>query len=403
METDSTIIKKRGRKPKSPKLELVKVIKKRGRKPKIKDDESDDKPKIHKKRGRKPKPKIDEEVKIPKKRGRKPKDKYSVVDNVLNLNNNEEHIILHLPIKSKDLLNSELIENKLLRYNPEINVPKPYEPNKITSNIISPYPFNIEDPDIKTVSNKIEGDYISEKIETETNSKQSLTMNITEKDKNINKNYDEILDNLSTKREMDINISGTKTKNSVLLINFLDSNKKKIWPSSTNIDCFWCCHPFDGPPCGLPCKCVNDQFNVYGIFCSPECAAAYNFDNNTFNEMWEIYSLLNLLYRKVYNDKNIKIKLAAPKETLKIFGGSLSIKDFRMYNTNYSREFNIIKPPMISIIPQQEFKCVQNLNTSKKNLSISNFSEKDLRLKRSKPYIGSKNTLEKCMNLKCKK
>ena len=124
METDSTIIKKRGRKPKSPKLELVKVIKKRGRKPKIKDDESDDKPKIHKKRGRKPKPKIDEEVKIPKKRGRKPKDKYSVVDNVLNLNNNEEHIILHLPIKSKDLLNSELIENKLLRYNPEINAPR---------------------------------------------------------------------------------------------------------------------------------------------------------------------------------------------------------------------------------------------------------------------------------------
>ena len=226
------------------------MIKKRGRKPKIKDDESDDKPKIHKKRGRKPKPKIDEEVKIPKKRGRKPKDKYSVVDNVLNVNNNEEHIILHLPIKSKDLLNSELIENKLLRYNPEINVPKPYEPNKLTCNIISPYPFNIEDTDIKTNSTKIDNDYISGKIETETTSSQSLTMNITEKDKDIKKNYDEILDNLSTKREQDINISGTKTKNSVLLINFLDSNKKKIWPSSTNIDCFWCCHPFDNFPFG---------------------------------------------------------------------------------------------------------------------------------------------------------
>ena len=144
---------------------------------------------------------------------------------------------MHLPIKSKDLLNSELIENKLLRYDPEINVPKPYEPNKITSNIISPYPFNIDDNDIKTDTNKIDNEYTTEKIENETNSTQSLTMNITEKEKD-NKNYNEILENLSTKRELDINISGTKTKNSVILINFLDSNKKKIWPSSTNIDCF---------------------------------------------------------------------------------------------------------------------------------------------------------------------
>ena len=219
-------------------------------------------------------------------------------------------------------------------------------------------------------------------------------------------NCEEIINKITNKRKKDLeSFSNIIINNSVesMLIQFKEANKTRYWPDSTSIYCWWCCHPFDGPPCGLPCKCVNDQFNVYGIFCSPECAAAYNFDNNTFNEMWEIYSLLNLLYRKVYNDKNIKIKLAAPKETLKIFGGSLSIKDFRMYNTNYSREFNIIKPPMISIIPQQEFKCVQNLNTSKKNLSISNFSEKDLRLKRSKPYIGSKNTLEKCMNLKCKK
>ena len=345
-----------------------------------------------------------EEVKIPKKRGRKPKDKYSVVDNVLTVNNNDEHIILHLPIKSKDLLNSELIENKLLRYNPEINVPKPYEPNKLTCNIISPYPFNIEDTDIKTNSTKIDNDYISGKIETETTSSQSLTMNITEKDKDIKKNYDEILDNLSTKREQDINISGTKTKNSVLLINFLDSNKKKIWPSSTNIDCFWCCHPFDNFPFAIPIKYTYNKFEVYGNFCSPECASAYIFDsNNEGDEIWERYSLLNILYKKIVNNKHTNIKLAPPRIILKNFGGKLSVEEFRECNGDYNHDYKVTLPPMISIIPTME-ETNYNISKKKKFVPIDKDriykANEDLRLRRSKPLPDAKNTLESCMRLK---
>ena len=107
--------------------------------------------------------------------------------------------------------------------------------------------------------------------------------------------------------------------------------------------------------------------------------------------------------KNFFEFKTNPLLMCEPKETLKIFGGNLSIKDFRMYNTNYAREFKIIKPPMISIIPQQEFKCVQK-KISHKLLHINNLEKSnELLLKRSKPYIASKNTLEKCMNLKCKK
>ena len=33
---------------------------------------------------------------------------------------------------------------------------------------------------------------------------------------------------------------------------------------------------------------------------------------------------------QAFNDKNIKIKVASPRQTLKIFGGNLTIKEFRI-------------------------------------------------------------------------
>ena len=195
-------------------------------------------------------------------------------------------------------------------------------------------------------------------------------------------------------------------------LQFNEANKTNdSWPLSTSIHCWWCCHPFDGAPCGLPYEYLDNKFHVYGIFCSPECAASYNFDNTTGDEIWERYSLLNFLYRKIYNDNNIKIKLASPRQILKIFGGKLTIKEFRQLNSNYLKTYKLIIPPMVSIIPQQEFNCIDkgfNSNLDKKYVTIkktdiSNNNNTELRLKRSKPFISDKNTLEKCMNLKLNK
>ena len=60
---------------------------------------------------------------------------------------------------------------------------------------------------------------------------------------------------------------------------------------------------------------------------------------------------------------------------------------------------------MISIIPQQEFNFIDNgfnSKLSKKYVAIQKdkISNNELRLKRSKPFVPVKNTLEKCMKLK---
>ena len=169
------------------------------------------------------------------------------------------------------------------------------------------------------------------------------------------------------------------------------ANKNNKWPNKTNIDCLWCCHSFDTYPFGIPIKIVDNTATMFGNFCSPECAAAYNFDSNNI-ETWERYSLLNYLY-------NNKIKLAPPRLCLKRFGGKLSINEFRKTNNNYDKNFMILLPPMISVIPMVEEINMNEYDYELNNSNSNNFN--NLKLKRSKPLPDTMNTLENCMNLKC--
>ena len=188
---------------------------------------------------------------------------------------------------------------------------------------------------------------------------------------------------------------------------FQQHNQEKTWPSSTNIHCFWCCHHFDNlTPCTLPVQKKESHYIVFGCFCSPECAAAYNFhEGDDTQEIWNRYSLLNLLYKNVYACKNLKIKLAPPRSVLKMFGGTLTIKEFREYNINYGRKISVNMPPMLSITQQIEETNTDNKNEYKKkfipldDVRVKN-ADINLRLKRKTPVSVSQNTLENCMSLK---
>lgn len=423
--------KKRGRKPK-PKEENSSseknTPKKRGRKPKPKEGNQLLDSNIPKKRGRKPKPKhpLDLLPKIPKKRGRKPKDKYGFgvsqikSNNNITINNDNENIILHLPIHSSQLMNNEFVEKTLLEYNPDISVPKPYEEvvhsHPFSNNNSAPYPFDkqeklIEESSIDEEEEDSESYSSSDNDSNETDSQENKykKMSLLYDEKNIF--YPEEENNVmacnyeenNLKIRMNNNISNQNSKQTML--QFKEANNRNKWPESTNINCWWCCSPFTNMPCALPINRKNDTYTVVGCFCSPECAAAWNFDNSENEDKWEKYSLLNMLYNKTFENININIKLAAPRQFLKIFGGHQTIEEFRKNNINYNKLFKLVMPPMVSQIPQvEEISNTSFYNKSKTFIPIDkeriDKANKDLKLKRSKPLSDKRNTLENCMNLK---
>ena len=214
-------------------------------------------------------------------------------------------------------------------------------------------------------------------------------------------NYTPIIKKLDNYKNMAKDIG----KNNVT-IDFKNTNLNKSQMSSTTINCFWCCHPFNkSTPCAIPYNKINNVYYVYGSFCSPECAAAFNFDNSEdTSEIWNRYSLLNLLYKSIYNGN--KIKLAPPRYVLKTFGGPLNINEFKKFNYNSKKQLHINMPPVISIIHNIEENNIEMSNSEKKKfipldeLRVKN-ADDSLRLKRSKPLSSNqKLTLVDCMRLK---
>ena len=94
------------------------------------------------------------------------------------------------------------------------------------------------------------------------------------------------------------------------------------YPSDTC--CFWDCHPFSGHAFCIPVH-YNTYANKYsgeGHFCSPGCALAFVFDSSLPEiQKWQRRALITQLY-----GPTIK---AAPRATLKMFGGVLNIRQFR--------------------------------------------------------------------------
>ena len=133
----------------------------------------------------------------------------------------------------------------------------------------------------------------------------------------------------------------------------------------------------------------------------PNCALAYILqyykDDDNF---WEKISLLNLLYFKIHGEyKNLMP--AFDKMSLNIFGGVLDINEYRNINCTNNKTYNIEFPPCNTIIPMLEeiYKKTTLNNTfipiDKNSLTFLNIN--DLKLKRNKPIINHKNTLDFCL------
>ena len=72
---------------------------------------------------------------------------------------------------------------------------------------------------------------------------------------------------------------------------------------------------------------LRKRFQVKGNFCSWGCVKSYIGDNHTFNS--HTYRTLLTLLVKRLEGRIRSIEPAPPRTTLKEFGGSLSIEEFR--------------------------------------------------------------------------
>lgn len=143
-----------------------------------------------------------------------------------------------------------------------------------------------------------------------------------------------------------------------ILPNEISKNNNKNLSFKTSIACFWCCHTFENNPVFMPVELIKDVYKVKGCFCSFECCHSYMMDNSKYQRK---RYLLNYMFRDLtgirgepIGDKGftniVKLGRAPPKESLLMFGGNLSIDEFREKNSTYKN----IHFPMVHISNQIE-------------------------------------------------
>lgn len=150
--------------------------------------------------------------------------------------------------------------------------------------------------------------------------------------------------------------------NSITMIDYVNYG---CLPERTDIRCYHCHHSFNTSPIGVPIEYIqkkwedlnkeevcgiNDYYHTFGVFCSFPCCLAYIRENKHKSLFVDSLQLLYSLYYKIYGCE-LKIKPAPNAEVLKVYGGDLSIDEYRrsFCSTNYVITQNIKRPYMVAV------------------------------------------------------
>jgi len=157
------------------------------------------------------------------------------------------------------------------------------------------------------------------------------------------------------------------------------------------LHCWWCCHPWEGPEVHAPFKYdqLTKRFTTKGKFCSFECAKAWIIDRagSRYGEML----MFMALYRKHVFGKSVQCFQAPKRETLKIFGGPLSIEEFRK---------SANKAPWVH--EPGDIHLVHEIDTRAKGGDGGPSDASGLALVRTKPLKRAESKLEAALKLKKK-
>jgi len=186
-----------------------------------------------------------------------------------------------------------------------------------------------------------------------------------------------------------------------LLVSFNSANNhNQTIPENTDVYCFWCCHGFTGRPCVLPQACIESVWRVYGNFCSPSCGLSYLMNETMDTHIrWERIALLSRLYG------GERIYPAPSRESLAVFGGVMTIDEYRTLVDEHKLRVDIQYPPMVSILASMDTKPIDFYETSIKNSFVAaaqerlHKAEEGLKLRRTKPLKDRESTLDSCLNI----
>ena len=283
--------------------------------------------------------KKEEQPKVPKKRGRKPKNMDTGVGKHKKsvITEENEQIILHLPIRTTDLDNDDGTETKNDVKESETEMKSIFEDKNITKKKNKKV---VEVENEAEEETSIDSDEIDSSCQSCVKLKSKIKL-LKMKQRNLSKI---IAENKSYEKERKV---------VKLDINLIDNTTKQLKTfDKTNIACWWCTYNFDCMPFFIPDSydANTNAYNVFGCFCSVNCALAYNVKMNDY-KIWDRHNLIVMLYKTIFGkEEKVELSPAPPKECLERYGGYMTIEKFRENSINLTKEYRLLIPPMSSIM-----------------------------------------------------
>lgn len=155
--------------------------------------------------------------------------------------------------------------------------------------------------------------------------------------------------------------------------------------------CWHCCHPFPGPALHCPYRYDDRRrhFDTTGNFCSWECMKTYIIDKGSARS-GEEQMILALMKKHVFG-KSTPTHPAPKRTALKVFGGTLTIEEFRAGSSNVSvyMPYETHRMPVV----------VSNNSVPTRKPSDPPSTNDTLVLKRTKPLARAKSSLESSLGI----
>ena len=162
-----------------------------------------------------------------------------------------------------------------------------------------------------------------------------------------------------------------------------------------NIPCYWCLEKFNNISWPLVVgRNKYGKFKVRGHHCSPNCALANGMDSREISEtipVSNLYSWMQAFVYKVTGNYDT-IRPSPPRMMLEKFGGSMTLKQFRLESKMKNYNSYLTYPPLET--------SLSIWNRVRSEEDIKEDEDNELVLKRKTPFYDQEQSLDQIWNIK---